>query len=592
MSGLAAYPDSVRVFARFVGVGLIAGWIAACGLVTGLNEYSAGQAPDASLATRHDGSVSAQQDSAGQPSPEGSGDDSSMLENEGAVGEGGDAESLGDASEDAIEEGEESDGAPGQPGVDAGDAMASEDAASHDAALETGAPKPDAGGAPEAGCGTPDTIQNCTACGLACTTAHSADAGCNGETCSYSCSPGYADCNASTVPDLDGCETHTNTTTNCSGCNVACNTSTGTPSCNGTTCSYTCNSGTADCNAGTAPDTDGCETATNTTAHCAGCSSCNTSTGTPLCNGTTCSYTCNGELLDCNAGTPPDLDGCESSASSTSTCGGCLNRCGATNSGTFSADGCNGTTCSYTCDSGHYDCNASTPPDTDGCETSESATNCGGCGQACGSTNGGTFSADSCSDTTNSCSYTCKSGNYDCNAGTPPDTDGCETPESSTNCGKCGQACGTSNTGTFSADTCVNNSCSYTCDTGHYDCNVATAPDQDGCECVGTGSGCCGGGCQTAHQDGEGQNYYDCSAVNTHSQTEAQLACEAYTGGSCSQSSTCCGAVIIVCLGTTATAYCGTNGSTSLCWSYGSVGSGNVTSGSSAACSGSVATWN
>ena len=579
----AAYPDSVRVFARIVGVGLIAGCVAACGLVTGLNEYSTGQPPDASLATRHDGSVSPQQDSAGQPSSEGASDDSSTLENEGAAGEGGDAESLGDASEDAIEEGEESDGASGTLGADAGDAMAA-----HDAAPETGTATPDAGGAHEAGCGTPDTIQNCSACGISCSTSHAADAGCNGDTCSYQCIPGYADCNGGAVPDPDGCETPTNTTANCTGCNVACNTSTGTPSCNGTTCKYTCNSGTADCNASTPPDTDGCETATTSTAHCAGCSACNMATGTPSCNGTTCSYACNGGLLDCNAGTAPDLDGCESSASSTSTCGGCLNKCGATNSNTYSADSCNGTTCSYTCDSGHYDCNVSTPPDTDGCETAESTSNCGGCGQACGSTNAGTFSADSCSDTTNSCSYTCDTGHYDCNASTAPDLDGCETPESTTNCGKCGQACGTTNGGTFSADTCVNNSCSYTCDSLRQDCNVATAPDQDGCECAGTA--CCGAGCQTTHQNGEGQNYYDCSPVNTHSQTEAQAACEAYSGGSCSNSSTCCGADIIVCLGTTATAYCG--GSTSLCWQYGSVGSGTVVSGSSASCTAGSTPWN
>jgi len=473
MSGPAAYPDTVRLFARIAGVGLIAGWMAACGLVTGLNEYSTGPAPDASLTTRHDGSVGPQQDGASQPGPEGASDDSSMLENEGAVAEGGDAESLGDGSEDAIEEGEESDGAP-TLGADAGDA-----ATAQDAAPETGTVTQDAGGAHEAGCGTPDTIQNCSACGVSCSTGHAADAGCNGETCTYQCSPGYADCNSATVPDPDGCETATNTTANCSGCNVACNTSTGTPSCNGTTCKYTCNSGTADCN-------------------------------------------------------------------------------------------------------------ASTPPDTDGCETAESTSNCGGCGQACGSTNAGTFSADSCSDTTNSCSYTCDTGHYDCNASTAPDLDGCETPESTTNCGKCGQACGTTNGGTFSADTCVNNSCSYTCDSLRQDCNVATAPDQDGCECAGTA--CCGAGCQTTHQNGEGQNYYDCSPVNTHSQTEAQAACEAYSGGSCSNSSTCCGADIIVCLGTTATAYCG--GSTSLCWQYGSVGSGTVVSGSSASCTAGSTPWN
>jgi hypothetical protein len=377
---------------------------------------------------------------------------------------------------------------------------------------------------------------------------------------------------------------------NCGACGISCNTSNSVDAgCNGTTCSYKCASGTADCNATTAPDTDGCETATTTPAHCAGCAPCNTSTGTPSCNGTTCSYACGNLLLDCNAAIAPDTDGCESSAMSTSTCGGCLNKCGATNSNTYSGESCNGTSCSYACDNGHYDCNATTPPNTDGCETPESPSNCGQCGQACGSSNAGTFSADSCSTTTNSCSYSCNNGYYDCNSTTAPNTDGCETPESTSNCGKCKQACGSTNGSTFSADSCVNNSCNYTCNGLRQDCNSATAPDLDGCECAGTA--CCGPGCQTQHGNGEGENYYDCSNTNTHSQSEAQAACEAYTGGACSQSSTGCNCILFICA-STATAYCGSNGTTSLCWLYGSVGSGTVQSGSSVSCTGSVATWN
>jgi hypothetical protein len=67
---------------------------------------------------------------------------------------------------------------------------------------------------------------------------------------------------------------------NCSACGVACATDTGTPTCNGTTCSYACQGGHQDCNSGTAPDTDGCECngtgccgATCQTAHKSGISS-------------------------------------------------------------------------------------------------------------------------------------------------------------------------------------------------------------------------------------------------------------------------------------------------------------------------------
>lgn len=58
------------------------------------------------------------------------------------------------------------------------------------------------------------------------------------------------------------------TPANCSACGLACGTSTGTPSCNGSTCSYACNAGHQDCNAAKAPDRDGCECAG--TACCSG----------------------------------------------------------------------------------------------------------------------------------------------------------------------------------------------------------------------------------------------------------------------------------------------------------------------------------
>jgi hypothetical protein len=78
----------------------------------------------------------------------------------------------------------------------------------------------------------------------------------------------------------DGACTSTHSVDNCGACGVACNTSTGTPSCNGVACSYSCNSDKVDCNAGVAPDTDGCECAgtaccgnTCQTAHESGLSS-------------------------------------------------------------------------------------------------------------------------------------------------------------------------------------------------------------------------------------------------------------------------------------------------------------------------------
>ena len=48
--------------------------------------------------------------------------------------------------------------------------------------------------------------------------------------------------------NTDGCETATTTTANCGGCGNACTLAhASAASCNGTTCSYTCNAGFADC---------------------------------------------------------------------------------------------------------------------------------------------------------------------------------------------------------------------------------------------------------------------------------------------------------------------------------------------------------
>jgi hypothetical protein len=90
-------------------------------------------------------------------------------------------------------------------------------------------------------------------------------ASCNGTTCQYAgCSPGYADCTRA-APDTNGCETHTNTTSNCGGCNIACGTlNVMNGGCNGSACTYTCNAGYANCNTA-GSNTGGCE------CHTSGC---------------------------------------------------------------------------------------------------------------------------------------------------------------------------------------------------------------------------------------------------------------------------------------------------------------------------------
>jgi hypothetical protein len=85
-------------------------------------------------------------------------------------------------------------------------------------------------------------------------------------------------------------------------------------SCTGTTCQYTCNTGTSDCDKGTAPDTDGCECAT------------------PSCCGTSCQTT-HGDGLgqsfyDCNPlGTFSSVTALEACQAYAASIGGAASNC-------------------------------------------------------------------------------------------------------------------------------------------------------------------------------------------------------------------------------------------------------------------------
>ena len=104
-------------------------------------------------------------------------------------------------------------------GADAG-TDASADASFHDAGHDAGT---DA-----AGCGPLNTTANCSACGDTCTATNATSPTCNGTTCSYSCKPNFLDCNASSAPDLDGCE-----------CNATGGTAAPIPQCCGSICPLT-----------------------------------------------------------------------------------------------------------------------------------------------------------------------------------------------------------------------------------------------------------------------------------------------------------------------------------------------------------------
>lgn len=438
-----------------------------------------------------------------------------------------------------------------------------------------------ADGGLEAGtiCAPPDTILNCGGCGQACDVVQSNGPACEENSfCTYrGCAAGWQDCDMK-APNTNGCESSTTSTSTCGGCGNACDTAhsigaTCVASADGgIACQYSgCQTGWADCDAG-APNTDGCETSLSTAANCGGCGkACNTtnSQGATCSDGTTCSYTgCKAGFADCDQ-TPPDIDGCETATMATA-CAACGGTCDTTHSTGGACDTDGGTTCKYTeCAQGFADCNT-TPPDTNGCETSTTTiANCGTCGRSCDTT---TSTMPKC--TNGNCAYGgCDTGWADCNTAAP-DTDGCESSLSSTaTCGACNAACSTK-TG---AASCNGTTCSYRCNTGLSDCNAATAPDTDGCECATPG--CCNGGCQTTHTNGVGDSFYDCNPVGTYSVGEARAACEAFTGssGQCSGSSLCCALNLVgLCVGTTSESICGSVQGTCFCWQYSGNAPGTV----------------
>ncbi len=489
---------------------------------------------------------------------------------------------------DATSGAEAGGGADGGAGTDG--AVSMDGAVGADAGPDSGPSCPSAG-----------TIVSCGGCDQACDTLQSNVLSCeNDSTCVYrGCATGWQDCDK-TPPDTNGCESSTTSTSSCGACASVCDTAhsigaTCVASADGgIACQYTgCQPGWADCNP-SAPDTNGCETSLSTAANCGACqAACDTanSQGATCNDGTTCTYTgCHAGFADCNT-TAPDTDGCETATTSTA-CDACNTSCDTVHSVGATCDTAGGT-CVYTrCESGFADCNT-TPPDTNGCETQiTTAANCGGCGRACDTK---TSTGASCNGS--NCAYTgCAAGFADCDT-TAPDTNGCESSLSSTaTCGACENAACSTKTG---AASCNGTTCSYKCNAGLTDCNAATAPDTDGCECATPG--CCSGACQTTHANGVGQSFYDCNAKGTVSSAQATEACVAFTGsaGQCSSSQICCALGLggLCLLGSTAMSVCGSVQGQCFCWQYSggapgtvqAVGSGKCT----AACGASTdVSWN
>jgi hypothetical protein len=420
-----------------------------------------------------------------------------------------------------------------------------------DATSEAGedAPLPEDGAVTEAGDGGDGGDGGIAGCAFSCDSTHASTTTCDAAGCHYTCAAGWGNCN-NALPDLDGCETNIFiSATHCGGCNNVCDTLTSVnAACVGGACTYgPCPSGYADC------DT-----------------------------------------------TPPNTNGCETNIlTSTTNCGGCTNTCDSSHA--TGATTCVGGACHYGgCATGYRDCNASTGSDLDGCETDIqiSTTNCGGCGNVCNTTHAtGTTTCAS-----GACVYAgCATGYSDCNASTAPDLDGCETNTntSATNCGMCGVTCGTLHA---TSSVCSGGVCAPTCSAGYANCNTSGG-NTTGCECHQPSTMCCGTApgqtCENVHTNGPaslgyGQSWYDCTALNTYNATQATAACVAYKGaGNCSTGWTCggTGGKPLVTQPVACDNACTT------CWSYGTTaGNFPTTAGTVTACTCpstvmSVGTW-
>ncbi len=120
-------------------------------------------------------------------------------------------------------------------------------------------------------CETPvDSLDNCGACGNACTAPAGSTALCISEMCLVECTGNLLDCDGDTS---NGCETSRNDPRSCGSCDVACQAdpdppANQQPACENGQCTFACKEGFADCGG----STETCETDTRTdNNHCGAC---------------------------------------------------------------------------------------------------------------------------------------------------------------------------------------------------------------------------------------------------------------------------------------------------------------------------------
>jgi hypothetical protein len=121
---------------------------------------------------------------------------------------------------------------------------------------------------------------------------------------------------------------------------------------------------------------------------------------------------------------------------------------------------------------------------------------------------------------------------------------------------------------------CAGTACAYACKPGLLDCNAANGPNTDGCEC--TTPACCGTSCQTTHDDGVGQSYYDCNPQGTYGEQTAHEACAAFAMSMNGDPTACSGGWTCN-MSTTQSECYAPGGVGALCWNYSGRNAGEVT---------------
>ncbi|MCZ7686058.1 MAG: hypothetical protein M5U28_47785 [Sandaracinaceae bacterium] len=283
--------------------------------------------------------------------------------------------------------------------------------------------------------------------------------GCStGECRLVACAAGYENCDSNPA---NGCETNIRTLTNCGGCSLVCDLANASESCATGACALgTCNMGYGNCDGMT---DNGCETSLTTLTHCGGCGvACDLARATESCATGTCSITaCDAGYGNCDGTTS---NGCETPLTTLTDCGACGSSCNLANATESCATG----TCAITmCSPLFANCDGTA---SNGCERpTNTLTDCGGCGTVCDLAH----ASESCS--TGTCSLgTCDAGWGNCDGA---GANGCERPLTTlTDCGSCGVACNLAN----ASESCATGSCLLdTCDALYANCDGSNG---NGCE--------------------------------------------------------------------------------------------------------------